>query len=1021
MLRTLLLVLVAGFCLDANAQQERTTIVKQKLQVQQPAMQLHDYKRNSISGNEPGTAARPEDIQAAVAQRSSSAVGTKIGETTYDLQTNSGVCRRVAVGNDGSVHAMWTRSVTFDDVASDRGTGYNVWDGTEWGPMPEERIEPDGLRTGWPNIGITSTGRLFSITHTGSQGMNFCYKDPESVWTNKIVGEENGDVDGVWARVGVDGDNIHVVISRLGTFFAGMEGGLAYFRSTDGGDTWEGPTELEDIDVYYPTISADDYFVDVNGESVGIFIGGYAHQIVMYRSDDNGDSWEVTIIQETSNPLIPTTTAAPDGSSLDPVAVSQGCVTGLIDDNGLAHVAFDRCYNFRDADSEPGAGGPFYSPNSAAIMYWNENMDSPEVIGKTVRQDNDQNGSTSLDVTAAIGYEQQSYSSIVGQTTMGIDEDGTVYVAYMTTQDGHIAREATAALEGRLFCDIHIVKSTDEGASWEGPLNVTDSDDEEDVFPSIARDVVDGTVHLIYQTDIFTGTAMQNTNQQGQDDFVINDIMHVAIDVNDIVDPDPIVNTFPEIYLRSVPSFALQGCEVGGDEFAIHCLDYPDGEIPNGDIVIGGTVDIDTPNPTGEGYNWELSVTDMDDNTRVDDLSGSFDPLPEIEVFAELAPVLYGEPIEFIDEGDVIVFDSYFDTFDTIDVVQGTEYVDLGVDFLRYIDDGSGTPSLIFGLDLGCPPTVTIDNPVDTETIGEYVVTYSAETQTGLQAEDLTRVVNVIVEDLTPPVLEVYENDSILLENGDEIVVNVVSSGDWGGLDFFASDNVGGIITDQVVVGGDEVDITNIGSYDVIYTVADDAGNEAEITITITVEDSEPPQIALSPTTLVLACEQPYTPSFTAFDNVDGNLSGDVTYTVANDNGDTLPDVCITWSDTYFVTFTVTDSNGNEGTAVQTVIIPENPNPCFVLDCLVGVEDDVLANSIGIYPNPTQGNIYVDLGTATKATVNVFNTAGQLVTTANNEGNSSMMIKLTNQAAGVYFVQVTTAEGTASKKVVLEK
>lgn len=136
--------------------------------------------------------------------------------------------------------------------------------------------------------------------------MNFCYKEAgSSVWTNRIIGKDFGNLTGVWPRVGNDGNSIHAVISRQEGIASGVTGGLFYFRSLDGGDTWDGPFNIPGIDESYTNISADSYFVDVNGSNVAIVIGQYASPLVVYKSTDNGDNWTKIIAQNTSNPLIP--------------------------------------------------------------------------------------------------------------------------------------------------------------------------------------------------------------------------------------------------------------------------------------------------------------------------------------------------------------------------------------------------------------------------------------------------------------------------------------------------------------------------------------------------------------------------------------------------------------------------------------------------------------------------------------------------------------------------------------------
>ncbi|HRI29640.1 MAG TPA: sialidase family protein, partial [Chitinophagales bacterium] len=406
-----------------------------------------------------------------------STVGTQIGNTTYDLQTNYGVCRRVALESSGTVHATWTRSTSGDVAAPDRGTGYNVSadNGATWGPAPTARIE-GSLRTGWPNVGVTASGRIFSITHTSAQGMNFCYKDPGALgWTNRIIGEELGDITGVWPRVGNDGNSIHAVISRQEGNASGVPGGIYYFRSLDGGTTWEGPRDIPGIDESYIDMSADSYFVDVKGSTVVIGIAMYAAPVVIFKSTNSGDTFTKIIVQNTSNPLIP---ASPgDGDVLEPVAVGGGGISTIIDNSGKVHVWFDRVFNYKDASV---VGGPFYLPNSTCIMYWNEDMAAPRVLGETVRQDYDQDGTTSVSlIDTAPGVEVQSYGvSMVGQPSAGIDAAGNLYVAYSAMVDG--AYETPAPNKRRQYRDIFLIKSTDGGMTWTGPLNVTNSNNEED-------------------------------------------------------------------------------------------------------------------------------------------------------------------------------------------------------------------------------------------------------------------------------------------------------------------------------------------------------------------------------------------------------------------------------------------------------------------------------------------------------------------------------------------------------------
>ncbi|MBK7028846.1 MAG: hypothetical protein IPH45_06415 [Bacteroidales bacterium] len=73
-----------------------------------------------------------------------------LGSTVYDLQTNSSSpFGRLVRFDDGTFGSVWTRGMS-PTAYSDRGTGYNYFDGTSWLADPTIRLET--LRTGWPSI-----------------------------------------------------------------------------------------------------------------------------------------------------------------------------------------------------------------------------------------------------------------------------------------------------------------------------------------------------------------------------------------------------------------------------------------------------------------------------------------------------------------------------------------------------------------------------------------------------------------------------------------------------------------------------------------------------------------------------------------------------------------------------------------------------------------------------------------------------------------------------------------------------
>ena len=74
---------------------------------------------------------------------------TQLGVTWYDLISNYNHGNRFWSFEDGTMAAVWIYGIEASSFP-DRGTGYNYYDGTAWGPAPTARIE--NTRTGWPNI-----------------------------------------------------------------------------------------------------------------------------------------------------------------------------------------------------------------------------------------------------------------------------------------------------------------------------------------------------------------------------------------------------------------------------------------------------------------------------------------------------------------------------------------------------------------------------------------------------------------------------------------------------------------------------------------------------------------------------------------------------------------------------------------------------------------------------------------------------------------------------------------------------
>lgn len=111
-------------------------------------------------------------------------------------------------------------------------------------------------------------------------------------------------------------------------------------------------------------------------------------------------------------------------------------------------------------------------------------------------------------------------------------------------------------------------------------------------------------------------------------------------------------------------------------------------------------------------------------------------------------------------------------------------------------------------------------------------------------------------------------------------------------------------------------------------------------------------------------------------------------------------------------TCTVTDFNQCAKTFTVTV------------DAAVGIEQQAGISKLNVYPNPVTDRLMLDLELDTRSDVmiRIYDLAGNKVRTFFAQGASAVTEKfdLSNVAPGIYFVEIATATGRATRKIVVE-
>ena len=467
-----------------------------------------------------------------------------IGTTTYDLQSNASVDNRLIRHSNGTISATWTMSDQLNTAYPDRGTGYNFFDGSLWGPNPTTRVESS--RGGWPSILTTGSGKEIVITHnTDNNYLLMAHRPAVGVgaWTEQIV--SSMDSNGVyqyliWNRAVIGGSNdetIHMVAVIAptglgGTIWNGLDGALVYYRSQDGGSTWDiKDMQLPTLDTSkYVGFNGDDYAIAAQGETVVVaYFGGWDDSVIL-KSTDNGNTWNETVFLDFPvDKYVNDSGLDMDGDGvMDTLYTADGAGTLILDGNGDAHVFFG---NMRVLDADLSDGNASYFPGTSGLMYWNESMGPDDASNSTIDSSlwysslpqmiasaQDLDGDGILNYVGIPTY----FLSVDCMPSAGLDDYGNIFVSYSSLMEN-------VDNGSQNFRHVHLIKSIDGGLTWSVPKDVTPWDmwngNQECVFARMDQNV-DDKIRLIYQRDFEPGLAVR-----GDEDIIdYNEIRYLEVD-----------------------------------------------------------------------------------------------------------------------------------------------------------------------------------------------------------------------------------------------------------------------------------------------------------------------------------------------------------------------------------------------------------------------------------------------------------------------------------------------------------
>jgi hypothetical protein len=508
MKKSILFVLAIGSVAGASAQQAVRTVPVSAPDVKQRMLDIVPGETFfSQEVMDPQARATPS------APSPSTTTEDQVGTTNYPLQTNRSTMPRVVYNSDGTISCAWTYSNGAWNTWSDRGTGYNYFNGTSWQAFPTARLENG--RTGFTNIVVTGSGAEITNAHNTAaiaQHFMLCPAKGTNAWTDNtaLIGQPSGWTFGTWwPRMcvgGASGDVIHHIAlsaptglaSGGGPYTNGQDGAILYSRSNDGGASFAVQNQVlapfdETQELGY---GGDDYAIDASGDVVAIVAGSAGNDVVLAKSTDGGQTWVKTIVSDIPIALYDWTNMVSDvdGDGIgDTLETNDGAMAVIIDNNNMVHVAFGR---MRIINSTGIADSAFYFPYTQELMYWHEGMGAPVVVAAPL--DLDQNGQLDLPNNPG-GLSMGTYgTSLASHPSFAVDPQNNIYLGYdaivENTDDGL----------SKAFRNIYIIGSADGGTTWSTPFNISDDPTHEKVYPSLARRAT-SLIVVEYQDDALAG------------------------------------------------------------------------------------------------------------------------------------------------------------------------------------------------------------------------------------------------------------------------------------------------------------------------------------------------------------------------------------------------------------------------------------------------------------------------------------------------------------------------------------
>lgn len=456
-----------------------------------------------------------------------------LGQTYYDLQTWRTMQNRIFYFDDGTIGAVWNMGMDFPGF-NDLGIGYNYFDGNTWSEWPSQSIA--SVQTENPSYtDYGENGEICASQFSDGLCINWRENKGAGLWQEIIFLGDNF-LHPCIVTTGPNNEVIHLLYLKADNNFEPTEaqpyrGFIWYARSTDGMQTW-------DINIEMPGLGPDNYlgftigayaWAEPKEDALAFVAGDYLTDLVLMKSNDGGETWQKTIIWEHPYPMFEIFSFESDS-----FYCNNGGITIALDNELHAQVAFglNRVFSQEEPDSL------WYCPEVGGIAYWREGMstfsNNLNALNPYGHPDSeltpnenliawmqDINGNGQIDTLG--NFATYPTPGLLAMPQLVISEWDAVFLVFNSISETYSNGMAN-------YRHLWVRSSYDNGNYW-GNFYDLNTDlihiFDECIFPSVAPDIHDDELTVIYTLDHVPGIAQGGSQQTYSENFAY--VMHVEL------------------------------------------------------------------------------------------------------------------------------------------------------------------------------------------------------------------------------------------------------------------------------------------------------------------------------------------------------------------------------------------------------------------------------------------------------------------------------------------------------------